>query len=89
MKSHILGFPRIGSRRELKFAVEAYWRGESAETELLEKTAAIKQHNWQVQKQAGLDYVTVGNFSLYDHVLDLSCMAGGMQTCCGSAAPAP
>ncbi|MDZ8118271.1 5-methyltetrahydropteroyltriglutamate--homocysteine S-methyltransferase [Pontiella agarivorans] len=78
MKSHILGFPRIGSQRELKFALEAYWRKTCTETELQQQAAAIRLRNWTLQKKAGLDYVSVGDFSLYDHVLDMSVVLGAV-----------
>ncbi|GAA0793253.1 5-methyltetrahydropteroyltriglutamate--homocysteine S-methyltransferase [Marinobacterium sediminicola] len=73
---HNLGFPRIGARRELKFAVEAFWKGDTTETELLAKAADLRQQNWQ--RQAGLDFVPVGDFSLYDQILDLSFTLGNL-----------
>jgi len=73
---HNLGFPRIGARRELKFAQEAFWKGEQSEAELLATAADLRQQNWQ--RQAGLDWVPVGDFSLYDQVLDLSFTLGNL-----------
>lgn len=73
---HNLGFPRIGARRELKFAQEAFWKGETSEAELLSTAAALREQNWQ--RQAGLDCVPVGDFSLYDQVLDLSFTLGNL-----------
>jgi 5-methyltetrahydropteroyltriglutamate--homocysteine methyltransferase len=77
-KSHLhnLGFPRIGARRELKFAQEAFWKGETSEAELLSTAAALREQNWQ--RQAGLDLIPVGDFSLYDQVLDLSFTLGNL-----------
>lgn len=75
-KAHILGYPRIGARRELKRALESYWKGESSETELLETGRQLRQGHWRAQRDAGLDFVTIGDFSLYDHVLDTSVMLG-------------
>ena len=75
-KSHILGFPRIGAQRELKFALESYWRGDSNREQLLDVAATLRQRHWQLQKQAGLSFVSVGDFSLYDQVLDHSFMFG-------------
>ncbi|MEW5837318.1 MAG: 5-methyltetrahydropteroyltriglutamate--homocysteine S-methyltransferase [Pseudomonadota bacterium] len=67
---HTLGFPRIGAQRELKFALEAYWRGET-EAAALENTAReLRARHWQIQREAGLDFVSVGDFALYDHVLN-------------------
>ncbi|MBE8182239.1 MAG: 5-methyltetrahydropteroyltriglutamate--homocysteine S-methyltransferase, partial [Candidatus Portiera sp.] len=73
-KSHVLGFPRLGPDREYKKAVEAYWNGKINQNELLQKGASIRKNNWLTQKDAGLDYVTVGDFAWYDHILDLSVM---------------
>lgn len=73
-QSHNLGFPRIGDRRQLKFALEAYWQGRSTEEELLAVASAVKEANWQVE--SALDYLTVGDFSLYDHILDTSTLLG-------------
>ena len=68
--THTLGFPRIGARRELKFALEAYWRGET-EANALENTAReLRARHWKIQRDAGLDCVTAGDFAFYDHVLN-------------------
>ncbi len=73
---HNLGFPRVGARRELKFAQEAYWRGE-IDADALHKTAQdLRKTHWTTQKDAGLDWVPVGDFTLYDHVLDTSFLLG-------------
>ena len=74
--SHILGFPRIGANREAKKAVEAYWRGAISEAELEAIGRQIRHENWKLQAEAGLDFVTVGDFSWYDHVLDTSALLG-------------
>ncbi|MCR6664379.1 MAG: 5-methyltetrahydropteroyltriglutamate--homocysteine S-methyltransferase [Luteimonas sp.] len=65
-----LGFPRIGAKRELKRAVEAYWRGESSAGQLLDQAQALRHRHWQLQHAAGADCVPSNDFSLYDHVLD-------------------
>lgn len=75
-KAHILGFPRIGAHRDTKKAVEAYWRGEITQAQLEEIGKQIQTINWQLQAEAGLDFVTVGDFSWYDHVLDTSALLG-------------
>ncbi|MFO1258573.1 MAG: 5-methyltetrahydropteroyltriglutamate--homocysteine S-methyltransferase [Gammaproteobacteria bacterium] len=75
-KAHCLGFPRIGRDRETKKAVEAYWRGEINASSLFEHGQAVRMEAWEIQKAAGLDYVTVGDFSWYDHVLDTALMLG-------------
>lgn len=74
--AHNLGFPRIGAQREMKKAVEAYWRGDISQQELLTRGQDIQQENWKTQKAAGLDLIPVGDFSFYDHVLDLTAMLG-------------
>jgi len=73
---HNLGFPRIGARRELKFAQEAYWRGESTRAQLLQTAAELRRLHWQ--RQAALDWVPVGDFSLYDQMLDMSFTLGNL-----------
>ncbi|EOU2461696.1 5-methyltetrahydropteroyltriglutamate--homocysteine S-methyltransferase [Vibrio navarrensis] len=74
--THILGYPRIGEKRELKFAQEKYWRGEIDQTELKQVGAHLRQQNWQVQKEAGLSYATAGDFAWYDHVLTTTLLLG-------------
>ena len=73
-KTHNLGFPRIGAHRELKFALEKYWQGESSQSELTELAAGLRQKHWQ--QQSGLDLIPVGDFSFYDQVLDTSFTLG-------------
>ncbi|WP_269792435.1 5-methyltetrahydropteroyltriglutamate--homocysteine S-methyltransferase [Stenotrophomonas sp. Iso1] len=65
-----LGFPRIGARRELKHALEGYWRGESDAAQLQASAAALRARHWQLQRDAGVDVPPSNDFSLYDHVLD-------------------
>ncbi|WP_038211372.1 5-methyltetrahydropteroyltriglutamate--homocysteine S-methyltransferase [Xenophilus azovorans] len=74
--THNLGFPRIGARRELKFALESYWKGESSRDELQALGAQLRQRHWS--DQAGLDLVPVGDFSFYDQVLDMSFTLGNL-----------
>ncbi|MBI3712529.1 MAG: 5-methyltetrahydropteroyltriglutamate--homocysteine S-methyltransferase, partial [Burkholderiales bacterium] len=76
--AHILGFPRIGAARELKFAQEAFWRGEISEAALLEVGAELRARHWRLQREAGLDLVTVGDFSWYDQVLSTLALLGAM-----------
>lgn len=65
---HTLGFPRMGAQRELKFALEKHWRGELGRAELESTAADLRARHWQAQRDAGLDFVTVGDFAFYDHV---------------------
>jgi 5-methyltetrahydropteroyltriglutamate--homocysteine methyltransferase len=73
---HNLGFPRIGARRELKFGLEAYWKGESSRDTLKALGAQLRQRHWE--RQSALDFVPVGDFSFYDQVLDTSFMLGNL-----------
>ncbi len=75
---HLSGYPRIGAKRELKFAVEAFWKGDKTEAELQAVAADIRSKNWAAQKAAGADLLPVGDFSFYDHVLDLLCTLGAI-----------
>lgn len=75
---HTLGYPRIGADRELKKALEGYWRGDLNRAALESAARAIRLAGWQAQREAGLDFVSVGDFSLYDHVLDTSAMLGAV-----------
>ena len=74
--THNLGFPRIGAKRELKFALEAYWKGQSTRDDLQTEAANLRKCHWQ--EQSKLDFVPVGDFSFYDHVLDMSFMLGNL-----------
>ncbi|PSV16376.1 5-methyltetrahydropteroyltriglutamate--homocysteine S-methyltransferase [Photobacterium kishitanii] len=78
--THILGYPRIGSQRELKFAQERYWRGESDQAQLKQVGERLRHRHWNDQVSAGLDYVAVGDFAWYDHVLGTSMLLGHIPT---------
>jgi len=80
-----LGFPRIGPRRELKFALESFWSGKSDEATLLEAAAGLRTAAWARQTALGADWLPSNDFSLYDHVLDLSVMLGAIPTRYGAA----
>ncbi|MGN7962660.1 5-methyltetrahydropteroyltriglutamate--homocysteine S-methyltransferase [Brucella sp. 22210] len=73
-----LGVPRIGRRRELKFALESYWSGKSTETELLTLASALRAANWEQQWDMGITKIPSNDFSLYDHVLDATVMVGAI-----------
>lgn len=76
MKLNSLGFPRIGRQRELKFALEQYWREEINQTELQAIAADLRRTHWQWQADAGVELLPVGDFAFYDHVLTLSATLG-------------
>jgi 5-methyltetrahydropteroyltriglutamate--homocysteine methyltransferase len=76
IRTHNLGFPRIGAQRELKKSLELYWQGELSTQALLLNSQKLRANNWEIQANSGLDFIPVGDFSLYDHVLDMSALLG-------------
>ncbi|MDI1299386.1 5-methyltetrahydropteroyltriglutamate--homocysteine S-methyltransferase [Methylotenera sp.] len=76
IKAHILGYPRVGAKRELKFALESFWRKEVPSNTLQETAKTLRAEHWQKQQDAGLTFITSNDFSLYDHVLDHSVLFG-------------
>ncbi|MGC4030036.1 MAG: 5-methyltetrahydropteroyltriglutamate--homocysteine S-methyltransferase [Steroidobacteraceae bacterium] len=74
--AHNLGFPRIGAQRELKSALESYWKGQSSRDELQATGAQLRQRHWAAQSR--LDWVPVGDFAFYDQVLDMSFTLGNL-----------
>lgn len=70
--SSVLGFPRIGAKRELKKATEGYWNGKVSADELLATGKSLREHNWKLQKDAGVDLIASNDFSFYDQILDTS-----------------
>jgi len=73
-----LGFPRIGAKRELKKALEAYWKGSISEAELNTEAKRIRSQNWQLQKAKGIGVIPCGDFSFYDHILDMTATLGAI-----------
>ena len=76
MRTAVHGMPRIGRDRELKWALEDYWSGRIDERALLEVAAGIRRENWRSLAAAEVGFVPSNDFSLYDHVLDLSLTLG-------------
>ncbi|MEL1086614.1 5-methyltetrahydropteroyltriglutamate--homocysteine S-methyltransferase [Pseudomonas sp. OB66] len=74
--AHSLGFPRIGRDRELKKAQEAFWKGELNEAGLRDVGRELRKVHWDLQKNAGIDLLPVGDFAWYDQVLSHSLMFG-------------
>lgn len=70
MQTAVVGYPRIGSLRELKFALEKYFRQEINANELADTAKELRKKHWQTQKNAGISYITSNDFSYYDIVLD-------------------
>src|SRR5690625_1588470 len=75
---HNLGFPRIGANRELKHALEAYWAGSLSKDELIATGALLREKHWQVQANAGVQLLPVGDFAWYDHILEWSALLGAV-----------
>jgi 5-methyltetrahydropteroyltriglutamate--homocysteine methyltransferase len=78
MKTNNLGYPRIGSNRELKKDNELYWAGKITAEELLTTAAGIRKLNWELQAEKGIDLIPSNDFSLYDQVLDLTLTLGAI-----------
>ncbi|OBX06651.1 5-methyltetrahydropteroyltriglutamate--homocysteine methyltransferase [Gallibacterium salpingitidis] len=75
---HLAGFPRIGAKRELKFTQERYWRKELSEQDLLTVAKLLREKNWKHQAEANADFVSVADFTFYDHILDLQVATGSI-----------
>lgn len=78
MQTQNLGYPRIGSQRQLKKASEQYWAGKISQETLFEVAAKIKEENWKTQIDAGIDLIPCNDFSFYDQVLDTSLLLGNI-----------
>lgn len=70
LKTFVTGFPRIGKKRELKFAIESYFKGELSSAELEKTAASLREYGWKKQQQAGIIFISSNDFSFYDNVLD-------------------
>jgi 5-methyltetrahydropteroyltriglutamate--homocysteine methyltransferase len=75
-----LGYPRIGASRELKKALESFWSGRLSAEELHRTAAELRRRHWFAMKKAGIDHIPVGDFSLYDHVLDMAVAVGAVPS---------
>ncbi|KAI4330582.1 hypothetical protein MLD38_028859 [Melastoma candidum] len=78
MASHIVGYPRMGPKRELKFALEAFWDGKSSAEELQKVAADLRSSIWKQMFSAGIKYIPSNTFSYYDQVLDTTAMLGAV-----------
>jgi 5-methyltetrahydropteroyltriglutamate--homocysteine methyltransferase len=76
IKTHNLGYPRIGENRELKRATEAFWNGSITEAQLLANAAELRRHHWQKQQALGIDVIASNDFSLYDQMCDTAALVG-------------
>lgn len=73
-----IGYPRIGPKRELKVALENFWKSDISEAELQTVTKDLRRKNWQTQKENGVDLISSNDFSFYDQVLDTICLLGAI-----------
>lgn len=76
--THNLGFPRIGARRELKKALEAYWRGAIDDMQLEATAAELRKRHWLLQRELGIDHIPAGDFALYDQMLNMTALLGAV-----------
>jgi 5-methyltetrahydropteroyltriglutamate--homocysteine methyltransferase len=79
-KASNLGFPRMGRQRELKFALESYWNGNSDEAALLQTAKQLRERHWQLQVEAGIAVPPSNDFSFYDQVLDMAVTLGAVPS---------
>jgi 5-methyltetrahydropteroyltriglutamate--homocysteine methyltransferase len=73
-----IGYPRLGAKRELKWALESYWSGKISATELWETGKELRLRHWKIQWEAGIAVIPSNDFSFYDHVLDTTLMVGAV-----------
>ncbi len=78
MHAHVIGFPRLGPRRNLKWALEKYWRGSISATDLHRRLSELRRDHWQLQANAGMTLLAAGDFAYYDQVLELSELLGAV-----------
>ncbi|ACX52243.1 5-methyltetrahydropteroyltriglutamate/homocysteine S-methyltransferase [Ammonifex degensii KC4] len=76
MRISNLGYPRIGENRELKWLLEAYWEGKLEEEDFRKRVFQLEENHWRRQLALGVEILPVGDFSLYDHVLDMAFALG-------------
>lgn len=81
MYNAVIGFPRVGKLRELKFASEKYFRGEVSKTELKKTALEIRTENWKRQKEYGIHYISSNDFSYYDGMLDTAILLNAVPEC--------
>ena len=76
--SYVIGFPRIGEKRELKKVLESFWAKECSFDTVQKEASALKKRHWLYQKEAGIDFISSNDFSLYDNMLDTAFMLGAI-----------
>ena len=77
-KNYVIGFPRIGEQRELKKILESFWANNCSFDEVQKVAKVLKERHWKYQKDAGIDFISSNDFSLYDNMLDTAVMLGAI-----------
>ncbi len=77
-KNYIVGFPRIGEQRELKRVLEEFWAKKCSFENVQNVASKLKARHWEYQRDAGIDFISSNDFSLYDNMLDTSVMLGAI-----------
>lgn len=77
-KTSVIGFPRVGKNRELKFASEKFFKGEISEAELQKTAAELRYYGWKKQAEAGISFIPSNDFSFYDNMLDTAFLLGAV-----------
>lgn len=77
-KTYVTGFPRIGEKRELKFALEAFWAGNTSFEEVKTVAKTLRERHWKYQQEHHIDFISCNDFSLYDTMLDTIVMLGAI-----------
>ncbi|KAI9194021.1 hypothetical protein LWI28_002407 [Acer negundo] len=80
MASHVVGYPRMGPKRELKFALESFWDGKTSADDLQKVSADLRSSIWKQMADAGIKYIPSNTFSYYDQVLDTTAMLGAVPS---------
>lgn len=78
MASHVVGYPRMGPKRELKFALESFWDRKSSAADLEAVAKGLRASIWKQMADAGIKYIPSNTFSYYDQVLDTTAMLGAV-----------
>ncbi len=79
MMRYVTGYPRIGEKRELKFALEKFWQGESDFSEVEKVAKELRKRHWNYQKEAKIDYISSNDFSYYDQMIDMIVLLGAQS----------
>ncbi|MBP5464960.1 MAG: 5-methyltetrahydropteroyltriglutamate--homocysteine S-methyltransferase, partial [Treponema sp.] len=79
-KTSVIGFPRVGAHRELKFAIEKYFAGKVSADEVQKTAAEMREYGWKKQKDAGISFIASNDFSFYDNMLDTAFMLNAIPS---------